>query len=887
MPLARMNWKLNSVACCLAMGLVASAASGQVVNANECPSATVINGTGTFSFDTRGATASTNPPAFNGSITMNYDVWARWTAPQTGWLTLSTCVGSTQFGNVTVYQGTDCASLVPWAVGDWASACAGDVASFWVNQGDSYTFRLDLPLRTGQFNLSYGTAFPGDECHNAIDIAGTGLVPFDNTGATSQYIAADPYQYIKNDVWYRWTAPESGPTYMHTCGLMVLGWVGVSLFDDACPVLGDEIAGAVNSPGCSGGGRIDFVAEAGRTYLVRIGSTSDSVRTASGQFEIVQVGGGGTGGETIVVDIVRDIVDFTGAQNVDALPGPDGRISFREACMAANNTGGPQRIEFNVPESDWYYPATTFSHATLINASGNAFLLTDDGTEIDGTTQTTNVGDTNPNGPDVGFWSWNPNAGNAPNIIISGNDCVVKGMLGAGLIGWSLWIDGDRNRVIGCVLNQSLSGDLRIHGDDNIIGGTEPGEGNTVQGLAIGGGAQNTVVIGSRIIGLGIGESAFNTRIGGPSVAERNIIAGAGSYCCEGLPTGAQLGVGGDATGTLIENNYIGLAADGVTTIFQTGPTGISLFDAIDTTIRNNVVSECYAVGQNHYAGELFGTGISIAGTCVDTVVQGNLIGTDASGQNAISNLVGIRVLNGQNETLVPVNTLIGGEEPGQGNLIAFSVQNGILVWPSVTGVRILGNRFIDNGGLAIDLGDDGVTPNDAGDADGGANNRQNFPVIEAASANGSETQFSGTLNSVPGREYRIELFASPACDPSGYGEAQEFIGATTVMADAGGSAAIDETIPVPAAVGWVATATATDLLTGDTSELGACVPIGQGTTGCEADFDGDGTVAVPDIFAFLSAWFANDSAADFDGNGSIAVPDIFAFLSAWFAGCN
>jgi hypothetical protein len=44
--------------------------------------------------------------------------------------------------------------------------------------------------------------------------------------------------------------------------------------------------------------------------------------------------------------------------------------------------------------------------------------------------------------------------------------------------------------------------------------------------------------------------------------------------------------------------------------------------------------------------------------------------------------------------------------------------------------------------------------------------------------------------------------------------------------------------------------------------------------------------VQVPDIFAFLAAWFAEDTAADFDGIGGIAVPDIFAFLAAWFAGC-
>ena len=55
---------------------------------------------------------------------------------------------------------------------------------------------------------------------------------------------------------------------------------------------------------------------------------------------------------------------------------------------------------------------------------------------------------------------------------------------------------------------------------------------------------------------------------------------------------------------------------------------------------------------------------------------------------------------------------------------------------------------------------------------------------------------------------------------------------------------------------------------------------------GCAADFNGDGVRDVPDIFAFLSAWFALDPRADFDGNGTIAVPDIFAFLSAWFAGC-
>jgi len=53
----------------------------------------------------------------------------------------------------------------------------------------------------------------------------------------------------------------------------------------------------------------------------------------------------------------------------------------------------------------------------------------------------------------------------------------------------------------------------------------------------------------------------------------------------------------------------------------------------------------------------------------------------------------------------------------------------------------------------------------------------------------------------------------------------------------------------------------------------------------CPADWNLDGTLTVPDIFDFLSAWFAG--AADFDGSGQTTVPDIFVFLATWFAGCG
>lgn len=66
-----------------------------------------------------------------------------------------------------------------------------------------------------------------------------------------------------------------------------------------------------------------------------------------------------------------------------------------------------------------------------------------------------------------------------------------------------------------------------------------------------------------------------------------------------------------------------------------------------------------------------------------------------------------------------------------------------------------------------------------------------------------------------------------------------------------------------------------------------ACLAAGEPATCCTADFDGNGLVEVPDIFAFLSGWFGGNAAADIDELDGLAVPDIFAFLSMWFAGCG
>ena len=65
------------------------------------------------------------------------------------------------------------------------------------------------------------------------------------------------------------------------------------------------------------------------------------------------------------------------------------------------------------------------------------------------------------------------------------------------------------------------------------------------------------------------------------------------------------------------------------------------------------------------------------------------------------------------------------------------------------SGNRITGNSIHDNTGLGIDLGNDGVTPNDAGDTDSNAdaNFLQNFPVITGVFVLPTENTIKGTIN--------------------------------------------------------------------------------------------------------------------------------------------
>ena len=170
----------------------------------------------------------------------------------------------------------------------------------------------------------------------------------------------------------------------------------------------------------------------------------------------------------------------------------------------------------------------------------------------------------------------------------------------------------------------------------------------------------------------------------------------------------------------------------------------------------------------------------------------------------------------------------IGGTALGAGNTIAFNSDRGVKA-NAGTGNAILGNSIFSNTGLGIDLGGDGVTPNDAADADTGANNLQNFPVLTSA-VSGS-TIIQGTLNSTASStQFRLEFFSNTSCDPSGNGEGETFLGFTDVTTDGSGNVSFAVTFTATVSTSQFITATATDS-NNNTSEFSQCISVAGSST--------------------------------------------------------
>lgn len=361
------------------------------------------------------------------------------------------------------------------------------------------------------------------------------------------------------------------------------------------------------------------------------------------------------------------------------------------------------------------------------------------------------------------------------------------------------------------------------------LNGTNAGP--TATGLTIT--AADTLVQGlviNRFGGAGIVLSGANraviraNRIGtnaAGTAAAPNFFGFAASLCLrlqilENLISG-NTGVGLSLTGSsnsFIFGNRIGLNHNETATL-PNAQGGVVL----NANCTSNQIGGAGNGEANVIAGNGVG-GIVLAGTGTSgNRIQGNFIGTDASGTaTSFGNAVGVSL------GASVANQTVGGTTAGSGNTIAHNTGVGVsLAATAGSGNRILGNVLRANGGLAIDLSANGVTANDAGDADSGPNGLQNFPVVSTAQSYFAGLTVTGSLNSAANAAYRLEFFANPACDGAGNGEGQVFVGSLEVTTNASGQAVINQTFPTVVPAGQVIAATATRLSTGDTSEFSAC----------------------------------------------------------------
>jgi CSLREA domain-containing protein len=287
------------------------------------------------------------------------------------------------------------------------------------------------------------------------------------------------------------------------------------------------------------------------------------------------------------------------------------------------------------------------------------------------------------------------------------------------------------------------------------------GGGSTVRGLVITGWNDNT---GSG----GEGHGVFMPNIGGNT---NNVIAG--NF------------VGTDPTGTVAKQND----GDGV---FATGA-------STGNTIGGSALADRNLLSGNGDPG----AGVVSA----SNTVQGNLIGTDASGTQELPNH-GPGVL---------VNAS-GGNNSVLDNTIAFNLGDAVTVFNG-SGHAIRGNSIFLNDGLPIDLGANDRTLNDGGaadDADTGPNGLQNFPIVTSAFTSAGTTTVGLFLDSVPSQTFTIDVYSGPP----GTFEGKKPLGQVSLVTNASGTGTATLTAPGPGpAAGDSVTATATGP-TNNTSEF-------------------------------------------------------------------
>jgi RHS repeat-associated protein len=424
---------------------------------------------------------------------------------------------------------------------------------------------------------------------------------------------------------------------------------------------------------------------------------------------------------------------FTVTNRVDS-----GAGSLRQAILNANATPGPHTIVFSISGSG----AQTIKLSSALPAITNPIL-------IDATTQ--------------------PNYAGTPLIVLDGG-----GSLGSGLVlaGGQSTVRGLRiihcgyysssstprtqygivlaspgNTITACIIGMEATGLETVGNQDggilisnapnNIIGGLTASVGNLVSGnngpgvVILGPGATNNLLQGN-VIGLdpmGTNASLGNTTAGVVITNAANNVIGGTASGARNVITGNRTNVritGATASGNRIEGNYIGTRPDGMAmSVDYARGKGVEIDGAPANTVGGSAANAGNVIAGMERGVDLLGS------TAKANLIQGNLIGTDATGTMVIKVDYGILVEDGVS------GTVIGGTRPAARNVISGSRSYGIdllnssgntiqgnYIGTDVTGLKALGNSLTNNGTSALLLnGSSGCAANLVGGLDPGARN--------------------------------------------------------------------------------------------------------------------------------------------------------------------
>jgi hypothetical protein len=536
---------------------------------------------------------------------------------------------------------------------------------------------------------------------------------------------------------------------------------------------------------------------------------------------------------TITVNSTTDLADGDSSSiaNLIASPGMDGAISLREAIKAANNTPGHDIIAFAIPGSGVHTIHVGQLTPTETMPSGRGFPTINDPVTIDGYTQGDSTPDdssddalenTNDTGQGINATlkieldgsTATENNTHGLDLRTGGAGSIIRGLVINSFNGVGIKILGaDNVQIAGNFIGTDASGSFGIAnssgihietGSANQIGGPSPSLRNLVSGNSIvgvvAGGTDNKIagnLIGTDQTGMysvpnriGVNSGGVRTQIGGATPEWRNVISGNTPPDFDSSNP-STWGYGVLHSSAFVWGNYIGTNVYGNAALpNHNGVRGGSVGGALPG--QGNVIS-----------------GNSMTGVAGADRIEGNLIGTDATGLIPIPNGTGVFMQGGTGT--------IGGIAPGAANVIAnnhdFNVRidagHYAILGNSIFGYPTIGNLDLVGPGYGRDI-------NDPLDADTGANDHQNYPELSSVQSNGSSTVITGALYSLAEKDFRLEFFSNP--DDSLQGET--FIGATTVTTDASGDATFTVSLSAAVAAGRFVTSTATDLLGNNTSEF-------------------------------------------------------------------